>query len=380
MKITTGVRERLVYDRYVELKAFDETKAGVKGIVDAGIEKIPRMFIRPQDDLNGELAVHTEHGCSSFETPMIDLQGVKDNPERREEIVHEIQLASETLGFFQLVNHGVPVSVMSEIIDGVKRFHEQDTEIKKQLHSNGIANAVNFNSNFDLYVSKFANWRDTLKCNLLSPDPLDPRELPDTCRDIVVEYWKHIMELSNTLTELLSEALGLQQHHVRNLDCSECLSMNGHYYPACPEPELTLGTSKHSDPSLFTILLQDEIGGLQFLHQNHWASVKPIPGTFIVNIGDILQLISNGKFKSVEHRVLANHVGPRVSVACFVRPSMNRSTKLYGPIDELLSEGNPPVYREITFKEYASYSHSKGLNGDSALNYFRSSSYEVNTG
>ncbi|KAI3854823.1 hypothetical protein MKX03_004216 [Papaver bracteatum] len=375
MTTDTGAGEHIIYDRYKELKAFEESKAGVKGVVDAGIRKIPRMFVRPQDELTEDLAGHTEHsGSSIFETPKIDLQGV-DQIDRREEIIHEIRCASETFGFFQLVNHGVPVSVMSEIINGVKRFHEQDTDIKKLLHLNGLVGGVNFGSNFDLYVSKYANWRDTLKCNLLSPEPLDPQEIPATCRDIAVEYGKHMMKLSHTLTELLSEALGLQKDHLRKMDCNECLSMNGHYYPACPEPELTLGTSKHSDPTFFTILLQDYIGGLQFLHQNHWFNVKPIPGTFVVNIGDILQLISNGKLKSVEHRVLANRVGPRISVACFVRPSINSSAKLYGPIEELLSEDNPPIYRATTFKEYTSHSRSKGMNGVSALNYFKLCSF-----
>ncbi|RZC47960.1 hypothetical protein C5167_040913 [Papaver somniferum] len=345
MEMTTDalVGQHLIYDRYKELKDFEESKAGVKGVVDAGIQTIPRMFIRPQDELTEDLAAHTEYsGSSSFDTPKIDLQGV-DQKNRRKEIICEIRCASETFGFIQLVNHGVPVSVMSEIIDGVKRFHEQDTDIKKKLHLNGLVGGVNF----------------------------DPQELPDTCRDIVVEYGKYMMQLSDTLTELLSEALGLQKHHLRNVDCNECLSMNGHYYPACPEPELTLGTSKHSDPTFFTILLQDYIGGIQFLHQNHWFNVNPVPGTFVVNIGDVLQLMSNGKFKSVEHRVLANRVGPRISVACFVRPSINASTKIYGPIEELLSEDNPPIYRAMTFKEYTSHSRSKGMNGVSALNYFK---------
>ncbi|MCL7023065.1 hypothetical protein MKW94_009027 [Papaver nudicaule] len=340
---TTGAGEQyLIYDRYKELKAFEESKAGVKGVVDAGIEKIPRMFVRPQEELTEDLAHTDEHKSSRLETPMIDLQGV-DQKHRREEIIHEIRCASETFGFFHLVNHGVPVSVMADIING--------------LHLGGLIGGVNFGSNFDLYVSKYANWRDTLKCNLLSPEPIDPQELPDTCRDIVVEYGKHIMKLSDTLTKLLSEALGLQQNHLRDMDCNECLSLNGHYYPACPEPELTLGTSKHSDPTFITILLQDYIGGLQFLHLGLASSLS--------------LLISNGKLKSVEHRVLANRIGPRVSVACFIRPSMNTSTKLYGPLEELISEDTPPIYRAITFKEYTSYSRSKGLNGVSALDYFK---------
>lgn len=88
---------------------------------------------------------------------------------------------------------------------------------------------------------------------------------------------------------------------------------------------------------------------------------------FIFNID---QLISNGKYISVEHRVLAKHV-PRISVASFFTTGVLPTGKLYGPIEELLSEENPPKYRATTVKEYAEYFKDKGLDGTSALLHFR---------
>jgi isopenicillin N synthase-like dioxygenase len=83
-----------------------------------------------------------------------------------------------------------------------------------------------------------------------------------------------------------------------------------------------------------------------------------------------LQLISNNRFKSVEHQVLANHLGPRVSVACFFTPHLYPSTMIYGPIKELLSEDSPPVYRETSMQDFIAYYDEKGLDGNSALTHF----------
>ncbi|KAF3456508.1 hypothetical protein FNV43_RR01160 [Rhamnella rubrinervis] len=114
------------------------------------------------------------------------------------------------------------------------------------------------------------------------------------------------MKVGDLLLELLSEALGLNPNHLKDIDCAEGVVVLGHYYPACPQPELCLGASKHSDNSFLTVLLQDHIGGLQVL-------LRTTGLTYPMSL-----LISNDRFKSSEHRVLANVVGPRISVATFL--------------------------------------------------------------
>ncbi|KAH0709967.1 hypothetical protein KY284_011394 [Solanum tuberosum] len=215
-----------------------------------------------------------------------------------------------------------------------------------------------------------ADWRDSL-FSVMAPNPAKPDELPETCREIIIEYSNHVMKLGYTLVELFSEGLGLKQNHLKEMGCAEGLGILCNYYPKCPQPELALGSRRHADSDFFTVLLQDDIGGLQVLHKNPWVDVPSIHGALIINIGDILQLISNDKYKSVDHRVLANKIGPRISVASFFSTGLLESSRIYGPIEELLSKDNPPKYRATTLKDFFEYSSKKGFDNNSNLSHYK---------
>lgn len=355
------------YDRFQELKAFDESKAGVKGLVDAGITKIPRFFVRLPEDIAADNARSGDPTNAQFTIPVIELG---DTVGQCAEIVASVRQAAEEVGFFEVVNHGIEVKLLDELLAAVRRFHELPRDVKAEYYTKDTTKRVMYESNFDLYKSRFANWRDNMFC-VMGPEALDPQELPLVCRDITIEYSKQVHKLGVTLFKLLSEALGLTPDHLLDLDFAKGQALLLHYYPACPEPELTLGTTKHSDPDYLTILLQDHIGGLQILHRDRWIDVPPLPGALVVNIGDLLQLLSNDRFKSVEHRVLANRVGPRVSVACFFTPNHYQSRIIKGPLKELLSEDDPPVYRETSVQDLVAHYYEKGLDENSALTQFK---------
>uniref|UniRef100_A0A453STH5 Fe2OG dioxygenase domain-containing protein n=1 Tax=Aegilops tauschii subsp. strangulata TaxID=200361 RepID=A0A453STH5_AEGTS len=277
-------------DRLAALKAFDETKAGVKGLVDAGVKAVPDIFRHPPDPLSP---------CTKVAAiPVVDLSGP------RSEVVAAVREAARTAGFFQLVNHGVPEAAMSGRLAA-----GEEEEV-----------------------------------------------LPPACRGVAPKYTAQVRMLGRALFELLSEALGVRRGYLaEEAGCLETLSVAGHYYPACPEPHLTLGAVRHNDPGFLTVLLQDGVGGLQVLTDVEdgegnvsaaWADVPAVPGALVVNVGDFLQLVSNDRFRSVAHRVVANSVGPRMSVACFFRA---KGATVCAPV--AMDGGGPPRYRTVTAEE-----------------------------
>uniref|UniRef100_A0A0E0AIF4 Fe2OG dioxygenase domain-containing protein n=1 Tax=Oryza glumipatula TaxID=40148 RepID=A0A0E0AIF4_9ORYZ len=363
-------------DRLRDLHAFDDTKAGVKGLVDGGVTAVPYFFRHHPDPL--PVAAPSEAAAT---IPVIDLAKADVD---RGHVVSQVRSAAESAGLFQVVNHGVAEELMDAMLAAVRRFNEQPAEAKAPYYTRDLGSKVRFFSNFDLFQSPAAQWRDTLYVEMV-PDAPSPEEIPPPLRGVAEEFAAAVWRLGERVTELLSEALGLPPGYLAGrAGCMDGMSMAAQYYPPCPEPEKTMGTTRHSDPSFLTVLLQDESGGLQAVlprpPEERWVDVPPVAGALVVNVGDLLQLVSNGRLRSMEHRVLPTAAGAaraRVAVACFFRLEYSASLtrpRSYGPIVDS-GEGGArraaAVYRSTTPRDFLAYFNGKGLDGRSALDHFR---------
>uniref|UniRef100_A0A3N7HKT3 Non-haem dioxygenase N-terminal domain-containing protein n=1 Tax=Populus trichocarpa TaxID=3694 RepID=A0A3N7HKT3_POPTR len=135
------VQNGSVYDIEKELQDFDESKSGVKGLVDAGIIKTPPFFVVLESE------VSCQPSPAHFHIPVIDLKGIHEDDVRRREIVEQMCKASETWGFFQVVNHGISKNVMEGMVQGVKGIHKEKNEVKMEYYTRDTKKNVTCTSN-----------------------------------------------------------------------------------------------------------------------------------------------------------------------------------------------------------------------------------------
>lgn len=325
---------------------------------------LPERYERPESD---RPRLSEVSNCDNV--PIIDL-GSSD----RASVVRQIRDACESYGFFQVINHGVSEEVVEKMIEVGKEFFALPIEEKLKLYSDDPSKPVRLSTSFNVRKEEFHNWRDYLR---LHCHPL-PKYLPDwpsnppSFREMVSRYCVEVRELGYRIEELISESLGLEKEYIRKVMGEQGQHMAVNYYPRCPEPELTYGLPGHTDPNALTILLQDiNVAGLQVLKQGQWLAVNPHPNAFVINIGDQLQALSNGVYKSVWHRAVVNVEKPRLSVASFLCPS---NEALISPAPSLSrhgSEASPPIYKPFTYAQYYDKFWSRNLDQEHCLQLFK---------
>ncbi|XP_073028797.1 protein DOWNY MILDEW RESISTANCE 6-like [Primulina eburnea] len=322
---------------------------------------LPASYIRPEHE-RPKLSEVME--CENV--PVIDL-GCEDKSLTIKKIGH----ACQEYGFFQVINHGVSMEAVNRVLEVAHEFFSLPVEEKMKLYSDDPSKTMRLSTSFNVKKETVHNWRDYLRLHCYPLDKYVPEwpSLPSSFKDVVSSYCNEVRQLGLRLQEAISESLGLDKDNLKNILGEQGQHMAINYYPACPEPELTYGLPAHTDPNALTILLQDlHVAGLQVLKNGKWLAIKPHPHAFVINIGDQLQALSNGKYKSVWHRAVVNAAVPRLSVASFLCPC--DSSTISAP-KSLTSSGEPTIYRDFTYTEYYKKFWSRNLDQEHCLELFK---------
>lgn len=181
-----------------------------------------------------------------------------------------------------------------------------------------------------------------------------PHDYSDFCT-VIDDYQEQMMGLSEKIASLMFKSLGLSREDVEWFDEPNGLPRHAflqlNSYPICPDPTHAIGFAQHTDSSLITLLYQpNTIKGLQVYRPDlNWVDVEPISNAIVVNIGDLMQIASNGRFKSVVHRAVVSKDHHRISVVYFFSP--NKHVKISPPL-KLINDGDLPIYRPTSWKDY----------------------------
>ncbi|CAO2842606.1 unnamed protein product [Amaranthus hypochondriacus] len=292
---------------------------------------------------------HTTTTVEERDLPLIDLAQLEGKEEeKREKCKREIAKASREWGFFLVVNHGIPPHILEEMTK------EQVKVFREPFYKKKADNCMNLRLSSGSYrwgaptatCLAQLSWSEAFHIPLTDICNTSPNIVATTnlCWT-VKQFATTVSELANKLAKILAENLGdgkkvsfIEEKCVPN---SCYVRMNR--YPPCPKYANVMGLMPHTDSDFLTILYQDQVGGLQLIKDGNWISVKPNPHTLIVNIGDLFQAWSNGVYKSVVHRVVANPKRERFSTAYFMCPSGDAIIQSYK---------KPSKYRNFSFNEY----------------------------
>ncbi|KAA8541849.1 hypothetical protein F0562_023001 [Nyssa sinensis] len=285
---------------------------------------------------------------SSLSVPVIDLK----DPNAVKLVGH----ACRTWGVFQVKNHGIRTSLLDDIESAGRSIFSLPIQqkLKAARPPDGVSGygMARISSFFPKHM-----WSEGFT---IIGSPLDharqlwPHDYNKFC-NVIEEYEKEMKQLAGKLMWLMLGSLGITKEDVMwagpNGDfkgASAALQFNS--YPACPDPDRAMGLAAHTDSTLLTILHQNNTSGLQVLRERTgWVTVPPLPGTLVVNVGDLLHILSNGLYTSVLHRAVVNRTCHRLSIAYLYGPPPNVQIS---PLSKLVDPSHPPLYRPITWSEY----------------------------
>lgn len=330
----------------------------VQELAKQNLTNIPDRYVRPQ--------LESPVISAGEEVPVIDLQKLisGDAMDSEQQKLHS---ACQQWGFLQVINHGVTPLLLGDFKSEVNKLFKLPMEEKKKLWQQEDS-FEGFGSTSIVSEDQKLDWCDKFGLMTLPPHirKVDLfQKLPSKLRDIMEVYCKEMKSLAMIIISQLAKALRMDEKETSDLFSDGMQAMRMTYYPPCPEPDRAIGLSSHSDADALTILFQlNETEGLQVRKDDMWVPIKPLPNALIVNIGDMMEIMSNGVYRSIEHRVIVNSKEERLSVATFY--FINLESEI-GPAHSLTAPHNPPIFRRVPVHKYLQDFFSRKLDGKSYL-------------
>ncbi|XP_047946396.1 2-oxoglutarate-dependent dioxygenase 19-like [Salvia hispanica] len=316
---------------------------------------------------------HTDPAETEVEAsiPVIDFSLLTShNPHHKAEAIHDLDQACQDWGFFILVNHGMPEELRQGVLEAAAEFFNLSEAEKPEFEPENVLSPIRYGTSFNAATDNVFCWRDFLKV-FVHPHFASPHK-PQSLRQLLPEYCERSRDVVSKLSKAISQSLGLEETEMETeLELRSSLQIFvANYYPRCPNPEAAMGILPHSDHGLFTLLIQNDVGGLQIQHHQRWFNVNPPPNSILVNTGDHLEIFSNGKYKSVLHRAVVNDKTARISIATANGPSLDA---VVAPARRLVEGegGAVAVYAAMKYKDYLLEQQSGQLDGKTMLKRVR---------
>jgi isopenicillin N synthase-like dioxygenase len=331
-----------------------------------------------------------EHGvrdphAAAGQIPVIDYGPYfAGAPGALEQVAAEVAHACENFGFFYALNHGVPDELIDRAFAASRRFHAMPLEQKLplKLNENNIgylpinasvqgastvhkATKPNQNESFFVSHDRGPEHPDVRDGKPLRGRNQWPTALPDIRADMMA-YFEALRAMCDRMLPPFAVALGLPGDFFAPFFADEAHAVVRflHYPPQETAEDNTFGQAPHTDNSFMTALARTDVPGLAVrLPSGKWFAPAVIPGTFLINLGNIMRRWSNDRFLSTPHGVLNESGTDRYSIAYFHSPNPN---SVIGCVPTCVTADNPPryppaVYRDLVLEFYrANYFHQKG--------------------
>nr|QIC54082.1 anthocyanin synthase [Paeonia lactiflora] len=331
----------------------------VESLATSGIQSIPKEYVRTIEEQTSITNTFEEEKKEEGpQVPTIDLKEIdSEDIKVREKCREELKKAAMDWGVMHLVNHGISDELLERVKKAGEVFFQQPVEEKEKYANDQETGKISG------YGSKLANnasgqleWEDYFFHLVFPEEKRDMSIWPKTPSDYIEatsEYAKQLRTLLTKILSILSIGLGLEEGRLeQEVGGMEelLLQMKINYYPKCPQPELALGVEAHTDVSALTFILHNMVPGLQLFYQGKWVTAKCVPNSIIMHIGDTIEILSNGKYKSILHRGLVNKEKVRISWAVFCEPPKEKI--ILKPLPEVVSEEEPALFPPRTFAQH----------------------------